>query len=59
MPCSSQCISEMLPDIRTMNKCHFQTCKSISNNLILCYTCTSIFVVKEHKIADQGFRIGI
>ena len=38
MPCSSQTVSEILPENYTMEKCFFpQTYNSFSNGLILCY----------------------
>ena len=36
MPCSSQIISEMLPEIHTIKMLFSQTYNSLSNNLILC-----------------------
>ena len=51
MPCSSQIISEMLPEIRSIEKVLFsQTFKSFSNDLILFFLSnyhTSIFFQRE------------
>ena len=57
MPCSSKIISEMLPEIHTMDKCYFFfKPMSFSNNVILCYTrhnnsaaCCVLFVANYHK----------
>ena len=38
MPCSSQIISEMLPEIHTIELCDFsQIYNALSNSLILCF----------------------
>ena len=43
MPCSSQIISEMLPEIHTMEKLDvFQIYNSFSSNVILLYSCLCI-----------------
>ena len=51
MPCSSQIISEIIPEIHTMEKCFFQTYNS-KNDLILCFV---RFIGKLQKVKIGGY----